>query len=216
MSNSKSTRVRCWWLVLYLSRNELMRILMDNRDRIANYAFAYHDYDIYDDDVLDGSQNVIHKKGDLKKPHFHLLIDFFHGHTFTAVKKLFTTDDDAPRVEVTNSRKECFEYLIHRNHLDKFQYSYDIIVSPDIVYYEKFCKQGDKRENDNLAEEIINEILKGVSPRLLVARYGRDFVIHMRQYMDCAAEIRSWDLMHPKKSLPELIPVPDEQLEIPF
>lgn len=76
---------------------------------------------------------------------------------------------------------------------EKYQYNSADIISDDINYYEKICIVGDKVDGDNKAEMIINDLLRGVSPRIMVSRYGRDFVIHMKQYQECVNEIRYYE-----------------------
>lgn len=192
-------RYRPWTIVFYGTQKELFQILHKYSERIAHYAFAYHDKDVYEEDEYEEDKTTLkHKKGDLKKPHFHLVVDFYNGCTFTAVKKLFTTAEDNPRVSNIVDRVAQYEYLWHKNNPEKYQYSADIVVSDDINYYEKLCITGDKRDSDNIAESIINDLLRKVSPRLMVNRYGRDFVIHMKQYQECADVIANWDLDHPK------------------
>lgn len=219
MNKNYTKRSRSFNLVVYCGKRSLFKILRAYNDGISNYAFMEHDKDVFEDDTYDENDVLIHAKGDLKQPHIHLLIDFYHAHTFTAVKKMFTTEEDSPRVEFTSSRAVCFRYLCHLDNPEKYQYDYKDIVSSDIAYYEKFCKQGDKDDRDNIAEKIINDLLCNVPPAMLVSRYGRDFVIHMRQYEECAYKIQEWQFMHrnvEERSAPHLIEDDDEQLEIPF
>lgn len=84
-------------------------------------------------------------KGDLEKVHIHLLIDFYDAHTFSAVKRMFTTVNDNPRCEPVSDRVQCYRYLIHKDNPEKFQYSKSNIVSDNIIYYEKLCVVGEKK-----------------------------------------------------------------------
>lgn len=147
-----------------------------------------------------------------------MIVDFFNAHTFTAVKKLFTTENDKPRVREILSRQGAFEYLIHKNNPDKFQYSYDLIKSDEIKYYEKFCKEGYSTDKDNISEQIIADILNNIPPRLLVKRYKRDFILNMQRYYDCADKIKLWDVEHPPmvNGKPDLEELKRIQEEIPF
>ena len=187
-------RYRPWTVVFYGTKRELFQILHTYECRIAHYAFITHDRDTYLEDVFESDKTTIkHAKGDLEKEHIHLIVDFFNGHTFTAVKKLFTTETDNPRVEVVGDRVAQFRYLTHKDDPEKYQYPDSDVISNDISYYENLCKHGDKKDTDNIAEQIVNDMLKGVAPRIMVSRYGRDFVIHYRQYQEMADSIRSWD-----------------------
>ena len=216
MANS-SNRFRPYTIIFYGTEKELRKILVSYRERIAHYAYICHDSDIYDSDLIDEKGNFVHRVGEPEKIHFHVLLDFYNGHTFTAVKKMFTTEEDNPRVEVVRDRVAQYEYLIHKNDKDKFQYSKTLIVSNDINYYEKLSVNGDRKDTDNLAEQIINDMLLGVSPRIMVSRYGRDYVIHKRQYQEVVDDIRSWDIEHPKRKYDTpTLKEEDTQIEIPF
>ena len=149
---------------------------------------------MYEEDLYsEEKQEFVHRKGEIEKTHIHILVDFFNGHTITAVKRMFTTELDKPRVEVIGDRVAQFRYLTHKDNPEKYQYPDSDITAYDINYYEKLCITGDKIDSDNKAELIINDILRGISPRIMVARYGRDYVIHMKQYDECAQAIRSYD-----------------------
>ncbi len=212
-----NSRVRPYTIVFYGNEMELKKILRTNYERIAHYAYILHDKCKYLDDLKDDDGNYVHRAGELEKAHFHILVDFYNGHTFMAVKKMFTTEADNPRVEPVRDRVAQYRYLIHADDPDKYQYEKTAIVSNDINYYEKLCKNGDRRDSDNLAEQIINDLLAGVSPRIMVSRYGRDYVIHMRQYKECVDEIRYWELEHPKRSYEKpTLQEDDTQMEIPF
>ena len=178
---ANNSKFRPWEIIFYGSQKELFKLLHKYECRISKYAFIFHDKDIYDDGE---------HKGELKKPHFHVLVDFHYPCTFTTCKRLFTTDTDNPRVENIRDRVAKFEYLTHKRYPDKDQYAYSDIISNDIQYYENLLLRGDKKEVDNVAVAIVNDLLKGVPTVLLVDRYGRDFVIHMNQYEDCAFKIR--------------------------
>lgn len=189
-----SGRYRPFTIVFYGSQAELMQIIRTYRPRIAHYAFITHDKDIYEEDLYNEDKTeLIHKKGDIAKPHIHFLVDFFNGHTLTAVKRLFTTENDKPRVDVIRDRAAQYRYLIHKDNPEKYQYNAEDIISDDINFYENICIVGDKVDSDNKAEMIINDLLRGISPRIMVSRYGRDFVIHMTQYKDCVEAIRNYD-----------------------
>lgn len=213
-------RARPYEVIFYGSLAELYKILRVNAERIAHYAFIYHDMDIYDEDVYEEDKTTLkHKKGDLKVPHFHVLVEYFNTHSFTAVKRMFTTDVDNPRVEKIVDRQAKFEYLIHKHYPEKYQYPYSAIVSDDITYYEAICRNGDRRDTDNIAEQIVRDLVKGVPPWVMISRYGRDYVIHRTQFQDMAAECKDWDQDHPKKGTEraKFCDVDDdEQVAIPF
>ena len=211
-------RARPWTVVFYGTQRELFSILHTYDCRINKYAFIKHDKCHYLEDLIEGTK-VIHKKGELEKEHFHVLVDFFNGHTFSSVKRIFTTENDKPRVEKITDRVAQYRYLTHKDNPEKYQYDESAIISNDINYYEKLCLEGDKVDNDNKAECIIMDILKGVSPRIMLSRYGREYVINYQKYQDFAGEIRLSnvnDILNEKHGAVRLEEIDDEQLEIPF
>ena len=190
----KSGRFRPFAIIFYGTQEELIQIIRTYRESIAHYAYITHDKDVYEEDLFnEEKQEFVHKKGEIEKVHIHILVDFFNGHTITAVKRMFTTELDKPRVEVIGDRVAQFRYLTHKDNPEKYQYPDSDITADDINYYEKLCITGDKIDGDNKAELIINDLLRGISPRIMVARYGRDFVIHMKQYEECAQAIKFYD-----------------------
>lgn len=200
-------RFRHFGIIFYGSALELDTILLRYQARISHYAYILHDKDTFVEEVKDKDGNVVHEKGELKKAHYHVLVDFYNACSANACKRLFVTTTDNPKVEIINDMVASYRYLTHKDNPEAYQYTSDCINSSDINYYEHMCIIGAKKDSDNIAMQIIEDILKKVNPRILVHRYGRDFVIHMKQYYDCAWEIQEYDRAHP---------VFDEQLKLPF
>ena len=121
-------------------------------------------------------------------------MSFYNACTLKACSRLFTTENDKPRVYSIGDMGLAYDYLIHKNHPDKYQYKKCDITSDDLSHYEKLLINGEKSDNDNKSENIVMDILAGVPTRILVSRYGRDFIIHMSQYLDCANKIRTEDI----------------------
>lgn len=217
MANS---RHRHFGIIFYGTQPELFRLLRTYHERIAHYAFICHDKDTYLEERKNEQGEVVNKIGDLEKPHYHLIVDLYNAASANAIKRLFTTETDKPKVEVLNDLVASYRYLTHKDNPEKYQYSSDCIISEDINYYESLCIKGQKRDSDNIAMHIIEDLLKGLNPRLLVDRYGRDFAIHMKQYQDCADSIKLWEqeermrirVADMKPSLTEMV----TQEEIPF
>ena len=189
-------RFRHFGVIFYGTALELDTILLRYMERISHYAYILHDKDTYAEEVRDKDNNLVHEKGELKKAHYHILVDFYNACSANACKRLFVTPADNPKVEVINDMVASYRYLTHKDNPDDYQYSSDCINSSDINYYEHMCIIGSKKDSDNIAMQIIEDILKKVNPRILVHRYGRDFVIHMNQYYDCAREIKDWEEDH--------------------
>lgn len=211
-------RFRHFGVIFYGSQKELFQILHTYHERIAHYAFILHDKDVYLEERKDSEGNVVNAVGDLEKEHFHVIVDLYNAASANAVKRLFTTPEDTPRVEVLNDIVASYRYLTHKDNPEKYQYPSDSVISDDIHYYESLTIKGQKRDSDNMAMQIIEDLLKGLNPRLLVDRYGRDFAIHMKQYQDCADAIRIWEMDNRMRQVAEKFTLRevDIQEEIPF
>lgn len=210
---SSNARVRHFDVVFYGSLEELLHIIHEYRARIQRYAFILHDKDEYDDDVIFvDTGKIIHRKGDIKVNHFHLVVSFYNACTLSACAKIFRTEKDNPRVFSVGDMLKCYEYLIHKNNPDKYQYNKRDIVSDDLNYFERLRIVGERNERDNIAEQIVMDLLAGVNTRIMVIRYGRDFIINMARYIDCADKIRSEDF-YDKQRREELDAYRKAQLE---
>ena len=93
-----------------------------------------------------------------------------HIHTILILEKAMTKKELLfffPKADIQVQRasnKKAYEYLYHKNHPDKYQYSLDDIKYNNIdnEYLEKWLKESnqDKKENEIL-DEIVNDILNG-------------------------------------------------------
>lgn len=80
-----------------------------------DYAAILHDSDVYESD------GEGHKKGDLKKPHWHVVVRFSPNALWnTAVAKDLGIEPNY--LEKCRNLNKALLYLVHRDHLDKFQY----------------------------------------------------------------------------------------------
>lgn len=193
------SRSRHFFLVLYCSPVEIDKILLKNAEKIHHCCYICHDKDIYDKDLINDDGEYVHKKGDIEKIHFHMLVSFYNGHTFSSVKRMFTTEHDNPRVEKALDMLGCYRYLTHMDNPDKYQYSSsDIIYAVDKKFYDELLLHGDKKDNDNQALAIVKDLLKGVNPMVMIHRYGRDYVIHKRAYEEVVSDIHAWNASHPE------------------
>lgn len=81
-----------------------------------------HDKDTYTSDVLNENNEVISRKGDFKKAHRHVILAYSNTTTYNTaleVAKKF----GANIVKPCDSIKGSYEYHIHKNNPQKFQYN---------------------------------------------------------------------------------------------
>lgn len=120
------------------------------QDVISSFGYAWalsplHDHDIYESDKKpDKNGNGGHKKGDIKKPHYHGTIYFGRG-TKKSVKQVSellnqALIDNTYILEPQPSRdmQASIQYFIHLNDKGKYQYSKDDVQAFngfDVTYY---------------------------------------------------------------------------------
>lgn len=108
---------RCFSLELYPEDNEHCNIL-DYIISYFNYAYILHDKDKWEQDVIDkDTGEIIHKMGDLKKPHWHVIICFKNPRY---IKKL-KDELNLKHIETCNFYAYA-RYLIHKDNPKKYQY----------------------------------------------------------------------------------------------
>jgi len=76
------------------------------------YAYILHDKDKWEDETEE------HKVGDLKKPHWHVIICFKNPRSIESIKK----ELDLPHIETCNFYAYS-RYLIHKDQPQKYQYN---------------------------------------------------------------------------------------------
>lgn len=194
------------FLISYLPSTNIINDILDKKlKNIKSYAFIYHDKDIYFNDILDDKNEIIHKKGDLKVPHFHIYLKLKSSRDSEEIKRWFIPKDLIDEnglpynclSQKVKSSVACIEYLTHKNEPDKYQYSESDIISYNI---------DSVLENDAIDNsiDIVEDMLSGFSTRELVKRYGRDFIYHYSSYSAIVAKIKYEDAISPDNPLGDL------------
>ena len=94
--------------------------------RNCKYYWTHHDKDMYDDD------SDSHKKGDIKKAHWHLLLYFNDGITLKSLCKKLQMEDKENYVKFWSAkdphgRKDYrIQYLIHYKSKDPYRHEYEV------------------------------------------------------------------------------------------
>lgn len=116
---------------------ELHANLLMNFDAI----WCCHDRDVYETDVYDDENNVIHNAGDLKYKHVHYLIKLKTAKTISAVAKII--DCKESDVSYIKSFKGALKYLIHYRCDDKYEYDVMDVKSNNDKLLSMFKKEID-------------------------------------------------------------------------
>lgn len=90
--------------------------------------------------------------GNLKKPHWHIILSFDGPTTFN-VASSYCEITNGPLPKPCGSLKGAYEYFTHKNNADKYQYS-----SKDIQQYNGFVVEMSKNESMRIKKELANLI----------------------------------------------------------
>lgn len=159
---------RQFQLVSYLPRDKLEGVLREKSSKIRAFAYILHDKDC-------------DENGELKIPHFHIVIRTFNSYSVDLVRQWFYFGFADENGLVNTLCEQCSDieyahsYLTHDviNAKDKYQYDKE-----DITYSNKdFFNSTQEQETDNLTLAF-KDLLLGVPIQVCAQRYGRDFIIH--------------------------------------
>ena len=200
-------KARELFLISYLPSIDIINEILDKKlKNIKSYAFIYHDKDTYINDILDDKTNeIIHKKGDLKTPHYHIYLRLKTDREPDEIKRWFMPKELKDEhglsynclSQKVKSSVACIEYLTHKNEPVKQQYSENDIISYNI---------DSVLDNDAIDNsiDIVEDMLSGFTTRELVKRYGRDFIYHYSSYSVIVAKIKYEDAISPDNPLGDL------------
>lgn len=145
-------RSKVFLLILYADDSSHMQVL-DFVKANYDYAYIYHDKDTYEEDVE--TNGIVHKKGDLKKGHYHVVLRFKNQRYKKALAKELELAENY--IEVCHDFKRALLYLIHYYDEDKYQYLPDDVVGTLKSKLIEYCKNDGKTESEKILE-IFSEI----------------------------------------------------------
>lgn len=167
MPNSTADkRFRNFCLITYLTEDDLVTCLNNHQSSIRGFEYIYHDKDLKED-------------GTPKESHFHVNLILYSPRKLADVRRWFSGGKDINGLPANTLGQICMDigashdYLTHKEHLDKFQYNSEDIVSSDSSLFER------KSEFfDDVSWLALNDMLEGVPLQDIAKRYGRDFIYH--------------------------------------
>lgn len=180
-----SGRKYCFYLDSYLTEGQILKVLFEHRNQIRVYAYAYHDKDVY-------STNDP-RAGELKEPHYHILLITYTNHTLSAVRRWFYGfyDDNGQQVntlgQIGIDKYTCYDYLTHSDRdsiaKGKYLYSDDIVKCNDREFF-----MGHEKAEYDVSTQIIDSLLAGVDYKTLRKRFGKNFILNFHTYKNYAFE----------------------------
>lgn len=157
----------------------------------SHYALSLHDKDVNDD-------------GELKKAHIHCILRFGKQYTCSRIMKMFGEKMARPFIFIEDEFCRYYDYLTHKDEEDKYQYPEEQIVTDDISYwvreYENHIR--DPTDGENVAEQIINDMIATRPTRELVKKYGREIVINYKYYRNIAGMVYYEEYLRDKGVVP--------------
>lgn len=160
-------RARNFNLVLY-NEDETHKKALDYIQKNYDYAMILHDKD-YDE-----------KTGEIKKPHYHIVIRFKNAKWNTSLSEDLKIQLNY--IEESRNLKRSLQYLIHYNDENKFQYDLGEVQGTLTNLLVETIKNGNKTEGEKIIEIF-------------------QFIDSQENYLDVAylirwcAEIGYWDVL---------------------
>lgn len=204
--SSTEKKFKVFALVTYAEPETVTEILEKkfSEGSLEAYAHILHNKDVDED-------------GNFKEPHTHIVIKTNEYRTLTNVKNWFKATRDY-KGEIANTRVEAghiskhddgtetFElidvkgatfYLVHESQKDgsplanKYHYEWSEIISRNLEMLKNPpVVQIGRPKKEDCTSEILEDILNGANLRQMAPKYGRDFILHYRQYVELANAIR--------------------------
>lgn len=144
MKNEKY-RSRLHMLLLYPENAEHLQAI-EKLQKTYDYAMILHNRDTWTEDSEE------HKKGDLKKEHYHVIIRTQQATWSTAIAKDLGIADNY--IEKVNRLDNALQYLIHYNDTDKAQYTVDEVTGNLKTKLVESINKVEKSEGEKVTELI--------------------------------------------------------------
>lgn len=113
--------------------------------------------------------------------HVHMLLTFKQAispqNIYKKLNLISNLDNQNTEFELPNDFGACFEYLTHKNNIDKYQYEEERIYSDNIVFFKNSAKQNQYKSN----QEFIDDLLT-LDYLSMALKYGRDYIRNFTSY----------------------------------
>lgn len=170
--NYLNVRAYSWSLITYATSNEVHQFILEHLDIIKYYAYIVHDNDIKDD-------------GTPKEKHIHLLLVFNYSIQLGAIINKMRFECNTMG-EPMRDKVSAYNYLTHKDNCDKYQYNELDIITNNKEYFLSTTTRIKKEDENFKYLELIEDLCKGYTFRDMIIKYGRDFIIHYKQYQEMA------------------------------
>jgi len=103
--------------------------------------------------VIHIPKGALYKKGDKKKSHWHVIVKTEIRCSFNEMNKELQDLLGCPRIQKCRSLKGAYEYFLHLNNPDRYQYDRD-----EIEEYNHFTLEPTQREREEILQDIMRTI----------------------------------------------------------
>ena len=173
------SRYRTFACELYPDDLEHLKVL-EYIKKYFEYAYILHDKDIWDEEKVDDDGVTIHKVGDLKKPHYHVVLNFKNARSIEKLK-----DELGLKHIETCNFYFYIRYLIHKDNPRKFQYSEDeIITNMELRVHNALKRDYNSKEQDTRI--LLDFIYSQSKQSFLTLKQLTDFAIEH----DCLLDLK--------------------------
>lgn len=196
-------RVRSCRALYYGDIADLVELCEKN---CSHYALSIHDKDINED-------------GTLKKVHIHCILRFGSQLSCAQIMKRFGEQLARPFLFIESEFCRYYDYLTHENETDKVHYPKEQIKSDSKEYWEREYENHNKGppKGENIAEQIVNDLIENIPTRTMIQRYGREFIINYKRYREIAGMVYYEEYLRDKGVTPVSIEEENQkQLELNF
>lgn len=178
------TKGRHFFIRTYLSEEQITVLILSHN--IQHWAYILHDKDVF----TEGD-----KEGQLKEPHYHIILSLVNANTVSAVSRWFKgyTDSNGlliqSHIEVCKDRFNAFDYLTHETQTcierGDFIYSKSLIKSDSLHFFS-----GKNRSSEvDVVTECFIRFLNGDSYSYLLSVYGKIFIYNFHKFQELASEM---------------------------
>lgn len=119
---NRSTKSKCrlFCLVLYPDENLAHKEALECLFKYYNVLAICHNQDVYLYDEFDEEGNLKHSAGELKKSHYHILLQFQNARYISAVAKELNIEEHL--IQKCSSFESYVLYMVHKDEPLKHQY----------------------------------------------------------------------------------------------
>lgn len=173
------SKFRTFACELYPEDSEHLKIL-EYIKKYYEYAYILHDKDIWEEEVVDDDGITIHKAGDTKKLHYHVILNFKNPRSLDKLKK----ELGLKHLETCNFYFYA-RYLIHKDYPRKFQYDEkEIITNMELRIHNALKRDYNSQEQDTRI--LLNYIYSQRNQSFLTLKQLTDYAMEN----DCLLDLK--------------------------